>query len=397
MIAVEGRTERSHRLITALGGLAFAAMGLETAIVSFSVLGMRNDWQLTPTGVSVVIASPGVGQFVGSVVLGHLSDRLGRKGIYCLSVALLSGFTALAGLAPHPAVVCALLFLAGLGQGGAAPVVTAMVTEAAPMASRGRMVGITELMFSGGWALAAFAGRVLAGGASWRVLMAIGVVPFVLTPIGLRFLRLGTSIDQAEERAPAQEGLKTLWRPDFRRRTVVLWVLWLAVFCVWFGPVLWLPTLLASIGDSDPAGKASLVAIAMVLGAAAVLPVVDRVGRRLLVVPGLVVMALACAALGFATTGSLLAAAGIAIGFAGQCIWPVCLTYSAELYPTPMRGLGVGWALGAGRIGAVIAPLALGALLVGYGQLAALLVFAVVCGCGAMVVGFAGPETAGRG
>ena len=49
--------DRSHRLITALGGLAFAAMGLETAILSFAVLGMRSTWQLSPLAISVIIAS----------------------------------------------------------------------------------------------------------------------------------------------------------------------------------------------------------------------------------------------------------------------------------------------------------------------------------------------------
>jgi putative MFS transporter len=370
-------------------------MGLETALVSFAVLGMRGTWQLSPTGVSLIIASPGVGQFVGSVVLGHLSDRLGRKAAYCLSVALLSAFAALTGLAPQPAVVSGLLFLAGLGQGGAAPVVTAMVTEAAPMASRGRMVGITELMFAGGWTLAAFAGRLLAASASWRSLMAIGALPFVLTPVGLLFLQV-ERLPEPPGSSGRQNGFAALWRPALRTRTLMLWSLWLAIFTVWFGPVLWLPTLLASIGDPDAAGKASLVAVAMLVGATLVLPVVDRVGRRLLIGPGLAVMAAGCAAMALATTGSRLAAAGIAVGFAGQTIWPVCLTYAAELYPTSIRGIGVGWALAAGRVGAVIAPLALGALLATYGRLPALLLFGIIAGCAAAIVTAAGPETAGR-
>src|SRR5581483_8036469 len=176
--------------ITILGGLAFSSIGLETAIVSFAVLGMRDEWQLSPTGVAAIIAAPGLGQFAGSVWLGQLSDRLGRKGLYAASLAIMAVLTALAGLSPHPAMVCALLFLAGLGQGGATPVVTAMVTEAAPAASRGRQVGIIELMFACGWAVAALAGRGLAAGLSWRALVGIGLVPVVLAPLGLRLLRL---------------------------------------------------------------------------------------------------------------------------------------------------------------------------------------------------------------
>src|SRR5262249_16813937 len=100
----------SHRLVTLLGGLAFASMGMNTATVSFALLGMRSEWQLGPTQISLVIASAGIGQLAGSILLGHLSDRLGRRRTYAICVALQTGLTGLAGLAPHLAVACALLF-----------------------------------------------------------------------------------------------------------------------------------------------------------------------------------------------------------------------------------------------------------------------------------------------
>jgi putative MFS transporter len=384
----------SHRLLTGLGGLAFTSIGLETAIVSFAVLGMRTTWDLSPNAVALVIASSAVGQFVGSVALGQLSDHLGRRAGYGLSVALLSVFTGLAALAPHPAVACALLFLSGAGQGGAAPVVTAMVADAAPEASRGRMVGITELMFACGWALAALAGRTLATGADWRLLLALGAVPVVLAPVGMALI--GRESRTAAGTASAGAGLARLWG-DCRRPTAVLWVLWLALFGVWFGPVIWLPTLLATAGDPDPAGKASLVPAAMLAGASLVLLVIDRAGRRALIVPGFSVMATGCVVLGLAGSGNGLAAGGIVIGFAGQAIWPVCLTYSAELYASAIRGLGVGWALAAGRVGAIAAPIGLGLLLAAYGRLPALLVFAAVAAAAAAVLTAFRPETRVRG
>jgi putative MFS transporter len=448
----------SHRLVTLFGGLAFASMGMNTAIVSFALLGMRSEWQLGPTQVSLVIAAGGVGQLVGSILLGNLSDSLGRKLTYALAVALQTGFTGLAGLAPSLGIACTLLFLAGVGQGGGAPVVTSMVTEAAPTASRGRMVGVAELMFASGWTVAAFLGRALAQGADWRLLMGLGGVAIVLVPLALWLLtepartkanrraapgepgwveasraepsRAGAPATRGEpawaeaSRAePARgggmaaagepawveasraepahhggmaSGPATLWRPAFRRRTGVLWLLWLAVFGAWFGPVLWLPTLFASAGDPDPAGKGSLVALAMLAGAALVLLIIDRLGRRQLVIPGLAIMAAACALLGLGRTGGWLLVAGLALGLAGQCIWPVCLTYAAELYPTSVRGLGVGWALGAGRLGAMLAPLVLGALIATQGQLVAMLPFVAVTAAAAFVVTLAGPETAGH-
>ncbi|HLG70518.1 MAG TPA: MFS transporter [Chloroflexota bacterium] len=396
----------SHRIVTLFGGLAFASMGMNTALVSFALLGMRSEWQLGPTQVSLVIASAGVGQLVGSLLLGNLSDTLGRKRTYAIGVALQTGFTGLTGLAPSLAAVCTLLFLAGLGQGGGAPVVTSMVTEAAPTASRGRMVGVTELMFASGWTIAAFLGRALAQGASWRLLMGFGGVAVVLVPLGLWLLKEQPPAEppfasraSAEKRAPwsgLATGPATLWRPALRRQTGVLWLLWLAVFAAWFGPVLWLPTLFASIGDPDPAGKGSFVALAMLGGAALVLLIIDRLGRRPLVIPGLAIMAAACGLLGAGTSGSWLLVAGLALGLAGQCIWPVCLTYAAELYPTSVRGLGVGWALGAGRLGAMLAPLVLGALIATQGQLVAMLPFAALTAAAAVVVTLAGPETAGH-
>jgi MFS family permease len=290
-------------------------------------------------------------------------------------------------------LACVLLFLAGVGQGGAAPVVTALVAEAAPTTSRGRMVGVTEVMFAGGWAVAALLARTLADASSWRLLIGLGGVALLLVPLGMWSL---TDSRPPEATPEAASNPGTLWQAGLRSRTLVMWLLWLAIFCAWFGPVIWLPTLLARMSDANPVAKGSLVAVAMLAGASLVLLVIDRLGRRTMVIPGLAMMAAACAGMAAASNGTLLVVACVALGFAGQIIWPVCLTYSAEIYPTGVRGLGVGWALGAGRLGAMLAPLALGALLTTFGQAAALLPFGVLCAVAAVVVFALGPETAGH-
>lgn len=91
-----------------------------------------------------------VGMVLGSMLLGTLADRIGRRWAIVICVLLFSVFTALAGLSNNPLTFIALRFLSGLGMGGIVPNVSALMTEYAPKKIRSLLVTLMTCGYAGG-------------------------------------------------------------------------------------------------------------------------------------------------------------------------------------------------------------------------------------------------------
>ena len=107
-----------HAWITILAGLAFLGNGMDLSIISFALPGMRAEWQLTPAQVGYVLPMIGVGQLIGSITIGSLSDRIGRRLAFALTGGLAGAGIGLAALAPHPAAFAVCVAIVGIGIGG---------------------------------------------------------------------------------------------------------------------------------------------------------------------------------------------------------------------------------------------------------------------------------------
>jgi len=415
------------RRVTLLAGLAFGSNGLALGVLSFALPGLRAAWALTPGQAALVTAAAGVGQLVGGVVMGHTADWMGRRAGYGLTVGLSAAATGAASLAPSLGWVVALMGLAGVGFGGVAPVGTSLVGEFAPREVRGALMGWTQVIWTGGWIVAAVGGVVVAHGLGWRTVFAIGALPIVLAVVGPwlvpespRFLlahgrrrdaealaetlreRFGASIElPAQEQAtPASvlDHLRELWSPRFRRSTLLLWAVWWIMIGAYNGPVVWLPAILQAGGVPHADRLLLLISCGMVIPVTVSTLLLDGVGRK----PVL------AAALGLGAAGGLVLAAardatgvlvgGIALAGGIQAGWPVILTYAAELYPTRIRATGAGWASAGGRTAGILAPVMMGVLIGNWssGRATAMVVAALALVVAVTLVLVFGEETAGR-
>src|SRR5688500_6421999 len=123
-----------HAWITALAGLAFLGNGLDLALVSFSLPGMRAELGLSHAEVGYVLPMGGIGQLVGAIAVGWLADRIGRRLAFVLSGCLAGLGIGLASLATGPVMFAVLLLIGGTGIGGVAPAASALLSELAPPA-----------------------------------------------------------------------------------------------------------------------------------------------------------------------------------------------------------------------------------------------------------------------
>ncbi|MBV8074220.1 MAG: MFS transporter [Candidatus Eremiobacteraeota bacterium] len=389
-------------LLAAGGGWLFDAMDL--LIVGTVVAAAGAEWHLDPRAKGAIITANLLGMFVGAALSGFVADRFGRRAVFIwtlLAYTLLSGLSAFAWDATSLAVI---RFFAGVGLGGELPVASTLVAEFAPTEHRGRTVVLLESFWAYGSVLAALIGYLVIPRFGWRLAFVVGMLPalyvFVLRrtiPESPRFLQVRES--------PSLGSLRTLFQPPFLRRTLMLWIMWIAMVVSYYGIFTWLPSLLVAKGfTKDEAFLLNLaIAIFQIPGYFSAAYFVERIGRKATLVSFLALCALGA----FMFAGATLAATpnvaaivgwGGVIAFFNLGAWGVCYTYTPELYPTEIRATGSGLAASAGRLVGAFAPALVGSMLAASSgnQYVVFIAFTVVLLLAGLVVAAFGEETQGR-
>jgi MFS family permease len=268
--------------------------------------------------------------------------------------------------------LAALIFwraLVGLGLGGEWSAGATLVAETWPPEHRAKAMGVMQSGWALGYMLAAVVSAIVLPQWGWRVLFLVGLLPALMT-LGIRRSVEEPRIWQ-ENRARAPVAM--LIRPPLAGRTAAAALLASATLLGYWGLFTWLPAFLSAPRNAGGAGldimKTSAWVFAMQTGALAGYlsfgVLADRFGRR----PVFVLFVLSAALL--TPIFGLLPAWGgevylpwIAplVGFAGSGYFSVFGAMLAELYPTPVRSLGVGFTYNVGRILGAAAPVAVGAL-----------------------------------
>ena len=336
-----------------------------------------------------------VGMALGAVAAGTLADRVGRKTVFSVTIVLYSLATGLCAVAPNYELLVLFRFLVGLGLGGELPVAATLVTEYVPGRARGRFMVLLESFWAVGWLLAALIAYFIIPVTGWRTAFLIGALPALYTmvirmhlPESVRYLLKKGKIEEArkivsslEERCHmeprplevtgkdvAEEtkgSFTSLWTSRFIKRTVMLWLVWFGIVFSYYGVFMWLPSLVFKQGFTvvKTFEYVLVMTLSQLPGYAAAAWLVDRLGRRYTLSLFLLGSGIASYFFGHAETVTALLCWGATMSFFNLGAWGVIYTYTPELYPTEIRGLGCGWATGFGRIGGMVAPLLVGALL----------------------------------
>ena len=415
-------TFQRRLLLAAGGGWLFDAMDL--LLVGSVVAAVGRAWDLPKPVVGFIITANLAGMFLGAALSGIVADRFGRKAVFTWTILAYSLLTGLSAFAWSAAALGAIRFLAGLGLGGELPVASTLVSEFAPARQRGRTVVLLESFWAYGSVLAALIGATIVPlHEGWRIALLLGTLPalyvFVIRraiPESPRWLlSQGRTLEAreaartagiAEEtpQAPLRASLGQLFGPALRRRTIMLWALWMALVVSYYGIFTWMPSLLLAKGFTlrEALWLNLAIAVFQIPGYYAAAALVDRLGRK-----ATLVGFLTCAALGsFFFAGATLAAHpsvaavigwGAVIAFFNLGAWGVTYTYTPEQYPTAIRASGAGLAAGAGRLVGALAPSLVPLLLVRFGSpYSVFVLFAAVMLAGAVVVLALGEETRGR-
>ncbi|WSQ14759.1 MFS transporter [Streptomyces sp. NBC_01231] len=366
-------------------------------------------FDLTLAEAGLIVSAGFIGQFIGAVVIGALSDRIGRRPAFLISVTTFSCLSLACALAWSADSLLVFRVLQGIGLGAEVPIATTFINEFLGARKRGRTAVLFTSLVTWGIAFAPLAGllAVTAAGpeVGWRILLAIGALPLFLAvwgwfalPESPRWLAEKGRIAEAEAIVAKMEreakehmhvlaepqqllvqarykfSVTELLGPQYRTRTLSLWVIWFTTYFVTYGYQTWLPTMYVRIGGLKPSYSLMLtvaLGILQVLMSGFAAWLVERIGRRAIFKAGYITAA-AGGLFGFTIVGTLghtgwpaLAASGMFIAV-GMSIPSVLLwVYTAELFPTRMRGWATSTCSGMLRLSSVVSPVVIGSILGG--------------------------------
>lgn len=388
---------RFQIMISVLCFLIVALDGFDIAIIGFIAPHIRSEWQLSMVSLGPLFSAGLLGLMVGAFCSGPMADRIGRRHVLILSVAWFGAASVGAAFAPNVEWLIALRFLTGLGLGGAMPNAITLTSEFSPERRRGTLLTLMFCGFSLGSALGGVVTAYLVAGFGWRGVLAIGgLLPLALVPVlwlalpeSVRFLAIrngtqaqiaailrrvapsriaaGQTYSVADERSPASPVMQ-LFHRDYRRGTVLLWLAFFMSLLLLYLLINWLPILAERSGLTLKQASmfAGLLQGGGVLGAIVLGMLIDRFHPYKVVAAAYLLGAVAVASLAVAD-GAVWLALGIFV--TGFCVSgsQVCANVLASAYyPTSNRATGVAWALGIGRVGAVVGSFG-GAFLLGAG------------------------------
>lgn len=380
-----------------VAGLGWLFDAMDVGILSFVIAALHEDWGLTSSQMGWIGSVNSIGMAVGAFVFGIYADRIGRKKIFIITLLLFSIASGLSAFTTTLAAFMILRFFVGMGLGGELPVASTLVSESVPARERGRVVVLLESFWAAGWLVAAIISYFIIPSFGWRVALLLTALP-ALYALYLRINLPDSPQFSAKKNVlrSVSTNIKDVWSKKYRRPTLMLWIVWFTVVFSYYGMFLWLPSVMVLKGFTliQSFQYVLIMTLAQLPGYFSAAWLIERVGRKFVLVSYLIGTAASALAFGNADTIALLIVAGAFLSFFNLGAWGALYAYSPEQYPTVIRGTGTGMAASFGRVGGVLGPLLVGSMLTaGIGVNVIFAIFCVSILIGALAVAFLGTET----
>lgn len=426
---------RTHVVVTVVIGLGLFFDAYENFLAATISTVLKHELSLTTNQLSLLLGSAFVGQFLGAIVMGRIADRVGRKPAFMVNLAIYSFFSLLGAFSPNAGFLVATRFLAGIGIGAEYALADTYLSDLMPRTVRGRFISWAyTLSFLGVPAVGLLARWLVplspGGIDGWRILFVIGALgSFVVwvvrrrLPESARWLELTGRHDEAERLVSAMEDearaaghtldepdpdvrpqrreslpLGSLFRPPYRRRTTMLWILSALEVFGYYGFGTLAPLVLAEKGFDivTSLGFVAATYVGYPVGSILAVPIVERVERKWLVMWTAVLMGVFGVCFGLTDTPALIVVFGLAYTLSSNLFSNAYHVYLSENYPTAVRATAAGAAYSLSKIVTGAMPFALLPLLDHHGPNAVFAVVAVAMALLAVDVAVLGGRTTGR-
>ncbi|KWX65694.1 MFS transporter [Mycobacterium sp. NAZ190054] len=413
--------------------MAWLFDSIDIASLTFVLAPISEEFGLTGWEAGLLASSSFAGMAIGASAAGILGDRIGRRPVFvssmiCWGLASLGLF-----FSWDLASLLVFRFMLGLGMGAEFPLAQSLLSEFAPTEHRGRLLGWLEGFWPIGFITAGVLAMVLVPAFGWRSIFLLQAV-FALwalfarraVPESARWYEARGYYDKAEEAISAFEAkveksygrelpppaayappvaplegaggvLKELLGKQYRGRTLLAWGMWFCVQLGYYGITTWIAKLLADSSFSITGSIQYVVLMALwgIPGFLVASQLLERIGRKPIVVAFVVGSAISAFIYGQADSTAQLLIAGSLMQFFLFGMWSTIYAYTPELFPTRARATGCGTSSAIGRIGAILGPLTVPLLMTNFGPGAVFVVSAITFVAAAVAVLLFGPETRG--
>jgi benzoate transport len=368
--------------------------GFDVLSISFAAPGIAAEWGIDRAALGIVLSMELIGMAIGSVLLGGVTDRIGRRRMIlgCLTVMAFGMFMVTTA---HDIVALSVWrVLTGLGIGGMLAAINAAAAEFANVRRRNIAMALMVIGYPIGAVIGGSVSAVLLKGGDWRLVFEFGAIvtaiciPLVwfFVPEPVQFLvarrpadalgkvnrtlaRMGHGpVDALPEVTPAEASgsVMDILRPPLRNTTLLVTVAYFAHIVSFYFILKWVPKIVVDLGY--PAAQAASVLVWANVGGAVGGAIFGLFAQRFALKPmtiGVLALSSVLVALfGAAGVRSLggLAALACAGGLFTNSAIVGLYTIFARAFPTHVRATGTGFAIGVGRGGAALSPILAGFL-----------------------------------
>lgn len=390
-LADDARFNRFHAKVLLWCLLILIIDGYDIAVVGIALPSIMQQMGVNASTAGFMASSALFGMMFGAMVLGTLSDRIGRRWALSIGVMLFSVFTAAAGFTKDPISFSVVRFIAGLGIGGVLPVIVAQMVEYSPKKIRSLMTALMTSGYALGGILAAVLGKQLIGEYGWQVVFIAAGVPVLLIPFILKLVPESMTYlisrsrngELAEVARNLQPGVKhpadaqfvvptadrvagapvsRLFQDGRGPSTVLFWIAFFSGLFMVYALSSWLTKLMAMAGYSLGSALSFVIAlnVGAIIGAVGGGWLADKFNIKWVLVGMYALGGVLLYLMTFQTSTEL---RYLIIGAVGACTTGaqlVAYAYCGQFYPMSIRSTGIGMASGVGRLGAIAAPLLIG-------------------------------------
>jgi putative MFS transporter len=434
---VPGRLERLpmtgyQKRMFAVVATAWLADQIDVALLVFLIGALKEYFNLTPVQIGYLASMTFLGQLVGNLAIGSISDLYGRRLAF-QSTMIIWGLASFAAAgAWSVASLMVFRFLIGVGVGGEAPVAQAVLSEIIPANVRAKYIAFMEGFWAVGFVISGVIAYTVLPVAGWRwVFVVVGALSLVVlwvrrslleSPRWLadqgRYAEAETVMKKIEAGVEAAAGAKlpaprpflaetsletrnpfaVLLSRFYLRSNVMAFTMWFFALLGFYGLTSWLAIILGQHGFSvvKSIGFITLITLGGIPGFYTAAQLLERIGRKPTTAIFLLLSAVMAYVYGHAVNDTMLFISGFIMQFFMFGMWSCLYAYTPELYPTRARSTAAGMASAFGRLGAISGPIVVGYIIGVVGDTGVFTLGAASFAVAAMVVLTIGIETRGR-